>query len=309
MSKCADSLRTPPHRIQAFASLTFMGAVMTKSHWQPLTIVAAFLLGVCVGPSWLGAQDAAAPGNPQERNLDAILFVQTSAEYHACCLQAYQVATDQLLARLKEQRHAKPAVVLDLDETIFDNTRFQTYLYRERLPYSDAVWESFERDQADEVSLLPGAKTFLQLCQREQVTIVLISNRSANHLASAQSIFTRHGLDLAGTDWLLRTGGGDKTERRRLASSKYQVLLFLGDNLRDFDERFRVPRADEGSLEDLTVFARVQAERRQQVEADGPKWGREWIIFPNPIYGEWGKLVERRPGEKLRPSAMRRQER
>jgi len=281
---------------------------MNRSHGQLLTIVGAFFLGVCVGPNWLGAQDAAAPVNPQERNLDAILYVQTAAEYHACCLQAYQVAADQLLARLKAQRPERPAVILDLDETVFDNTRFQTFLYRERIPYSDAVWEIFERDHADEVSLLPGAKTFLQLCQREQVGIVLISNRSEKHLSATQSVFTRHGIDLAGTEWLLRTGGGDKTERRKLAASKYQVLLLLGDNLRDFDERFRVPKADEGQLDDLTVFARVQAERRQRVEDEGPKWGREWIIFPNPIYGEWGKLVEKRPGEKLRPSAMRRQE-
>lgn len=259
----------------------------------------------------LTAQDSSAgklESNPQERNLDAILYLQTAAEYHACCLQAYQVAADQLLRRLQEKKPTHPAVILDLDETVFDNTRFQTFLYREKLPYSDTWWEIFERDHADEVSLLPGAKTFIQLCQQRQVTTVFISNRSTQYLAAAQSVFTRHGVDLVNTEWLFRAPGvgGDKTDRRRLAENRFQVLLYLGDNLRDFDEAFRVSRADEPLLDDLTVFTRVQEERRRRVEAEKDRWGRDWIIFPNPIYGEWAKLVEKRPADKLRPTAMRR---
>lgn len=273
-----------------------------------------FCAGLAVGSMLLApltAQDRSAVKpevNPQERNLDAILYLQTAAEYHACCLQAYQVAADQLLQRLQEKKPSRPAVVLDLDETVFDNTRFQTFLYRERLPYSDAWWEIFERDHADEVSLLPGAKTFIQLCQQRQVSTVFISNRSTQYLSAAQSVFTRHGVDLIGSEWLFRApgAGGDKSVRRQLAETRFQVLLYLGDNLRDFDEAFRVSRTDEPQLDDLTVFARVEAERRQRVEAEKNRWGRDWIIFPNPIYGEWAKLVEKRPADKLRPTAMRR---
>ncbi|HMP02348.1 MAG TPA: HAD family acid phosphatase [Gemmatales bacterium] len=234
------------------------------------------------------------------------MFAQSSAEYHACCLQAYNLARDRLEALLAASRPEKPAVILDLDETIFDNTRFQTFLYRESVPYADRLWEIFERDHGDEVDLLPGAKSFLQLCRQHQVKAVLISNRSAQHEATARAICARHGLDLEGLEFMLRTDTGDKTSRRKAVEERYQVLLVLGDNLRDFDETFRVPRADQDRLDDLTVFARVQAERKQKVEDAGARFGRDWIIFPNPIYGEWGKLVEKNPAGKLRPSAMKR---
>src|SRR5438552_14772579 len=38
---------------------------------------------------------------PANRNLDASLYVQTAAEYRACCYQAYNLA----VARLKEKRN------------------------------------------------------------------------------------------------------------------------------------------------------------------------------------------------------------
>src|SRR5262245_38294632 len=57
------------------------------------------------------------PEAPANRNLDAGLYMQTSAEYRACCYQAYNLAAARLEALVKEKQGEpkRPlAVVLDL---------------------------------------------------------------------------------------------------------------------------------------------------------------------------------------------------
>src|SRR5689334_18057736 len=103
------------------------------------------LIGLLVGLGLTHAQQAIAPfkvESPPFRALDANLYMQISAEYRACCYQAYNLAT----IRLKE-RHAalkdngkKPAVILDLDETVLDNAGFQAMLLRSGLAYDQRLW-------------------------------------------------------------------------------------------------------------------------------------------------------------------------
>src|SRR5262249_39410565 len=86
---------------------------------------AGWLVGLAIAPG-----PRAAPDNPATRNLDASLWVQTSAEYAACCRQTYQLAWKRLQERLAERAKAtegdtkRSAVVLDLDETVLDNSPY-----------------------------------------------------------------------------------------------------------------------------------------------------------------------------------------
>jgi len=59
---------------------------------------------------------------PPHRGLDSALYVQTSAEYKAACLQAYRYATLLLNTAVRDNCGGKLAVVLDLDETVLDNS-------------------------------------------------------------------------------------------------------------------------------------------------------------------------------------------
>src|SRR5687768_11605457 len=70
---------------------------------------------------------AVAPAvNPQESVLLANLYMQTSAEYEAVCLQTYSLALERLKTKLAARSvgDLKPAVVMDLDETVIDNSGF-----------------------------------------------------------------------------------------------------------------------------------------------------------------------------------------
>src|SRR5262249_40392298 len=61
-------------------------------------------------------------------NLHALMFQATSAEYVALCVQTYQLARHAVVDRLGEKTFRNPAVVLDLDETVLDNSPYQAWL-------------------------------------------------------------------------------------------------------------------------------------------------------------------------------------
>ncbi len=244
------------------------------------------------------------PVNAQLRAVDADLWVQTAAEYRACCLQTYRLAAERLsqkLAGLNRNASKPPAVIMDLDETVFDNSPFQTWLLRYGLAYTDARWEVWERDHADEVRLVPGALDFIRAAESAGVTVCYITNRKYRDgtIAALKHV----DIDVKDIDGrlLLATTTSDKTARREEVRKRYAVLMLLGDNLRDFSEEFRAPKVDPA---DAAGLRRAIAERDDKVSRGGQKWGDDWFILPNPVYGEWTKLTGDNPLEVLRPSGM-----
>jgi acid phosphatase len=212
--------------------------------------VGSLLLGVVIGSSglmtslaWQSTSPQTAAVNPQEHALDANLYMQTAAEYQAVCLQTYNLATERLRQKLAASRldGSPPAVVMDLDETVLDNSAFQSFLDRERLNYSDALWGIWERDFPQEVGLIPGAKAFIEAAEQLGVTVVYISNRDEKLRASTIAALRQNGLSLERIDsrLLLKTTTSDKTERRKIAEGRFNALIYIGDNLRDFSEEFK----------------------------------------------------------------------
>jgi predicted secreted acid phosphatase len=79
--------------------------------------------------------------------------------------------------------------------------------------------------------------------------------------------------------------------------------MYFGDSLRDFSESFAAPRlpADAGPESYLKAIAR----RAAQVDDASCHWGVDWFVLPNPVYGEWEKLIGRSPHAVLRPTSMK----
>ena len=64
----------------------------------------------------------------------------------------------------------------------------------------------------------------------------------------------------------------DKTTRRASIAARNRVLQIVGDDLRDF---VTVPRE-----------ATVDLRHRLSDDHRG-RWGEDWFLLPNPIYGSW----------------------
>jgi acid phosphatase len=213
-----------------------------------LALVAlGFAAGLYVAGQPAAAEDAPAPRNvnkesPPNRSLDANLWMQTSAEYRACCYQAYNLARRRLIEKLRDVPPGgwakPPAVVLDLDETVLDNFAFMTRLTRNNLGYDQKTWDDFEKNGFNEVRLVPGAKAFLDEAKRLGVRIAYISNRSQKQELRDGTLNALEllGIEVAGRDLLCAEETSDKTARRTEVEKRYTVLLYLGDNLRDFHD-------------------------------------------------------------------------
>ena len=263
------------------------------------------------------AQDATAPvapptykaEEPANRGLDANLFMETSAEYRACCYQAYNLALFRLKAALAQAKAGKFAVVMDLDETTLDNSGYQAMQLRSGLAFDSRLWDVWEEQGFDKVGLIPGAREFILEARKLGVAIVFIGNRSEKFRQQTNKVLARLGIapeapDSAEADKLLKlsTGSSDKTTRRQEAERDYMVLLYIGDSLRDFDETFRCPNiANETGAE----LDRVIKARKDAVDKQKGIWGDKWIILPNPAYGEWMKPLGRGRGDydRLTPPA------
>ena len=127
------------------------------------------------------------------------------------------------------------------------------------------------------------------------VTVIYLSNRMTKYKDSTVKALARNGLNVAGVaDRLyLKDGSSDKTARRKVAEQQFRVPMYFGDNLRDFSEEFKVKPGQ------TTV-----ASRAAQVDAAADKWGKSWIILPNPSYGEWERLLHPDVTEDLRPTKL-----
>lgn len=261
-------------------------------------VIGACLIGGTVGLTTVGLAVAQTAGplvapapfrteDPSDRGLDANLFMQTSAEYRACCYQAYNLATARLrpaLATLTTPG-AKPAVIMDLDETVFDNASYQSTQIRKNLAFDQRSWDLWEEKYPDEIRLVPGAKEFIQQAETLGYTVIHVSNRKEKYRMQARSALDRLGIPVRGDHQLrLSTDTSDKTKRRQDVEREYAVLLLVGDNLRDFDEQFRAASLKEKTPE---AVEGVIQERKSRVDANRAAWGERWIIIPNPAYGEW----------------------
>ncbi|MBW3549835.1 MAG: 5'-nucleotidase, lipoprotein e(P4) family [Proteobacteria bacterium] len=224
-------------------------------------------------------------------NLNAVLWVQTSVEYDAIATQTYRTAAAQLdraladpdwHALVPEERSASkslpPAVVLDIDETVLDNSPYQARLVRNGLEYNEVTWATWVAEK--KARALPGVVEFARAADAKGITLLYISNR-AQHLDEATianlravglpvkdpSVFMGLGTVVEGCE----QNGSEKNCRRQRAGREYRVLMQFGDQLGDFVE----------------VLSNTAAGRADLLEEYGDWFGERWWMLPNPTYGSW----------------------
>lgn len=227
-------------------------------------------------------------------NLNAVLWLQTSAEYGATAQTIYRAAADKLDVALKETNwdalvpderdnagqtsHLKPAVIMDVDETVLDNSPYQARLIRDDAEYDDPSWDLWVAEK--QAKAVPGAVDFAKAAAARGITIVYLSNRAVHLKDATIANLKAVGMPVAGDDVFLGLGtvvpgceqdGSEKNCRRRLAGRKYRVLMQFGDQLGDF----------------VAITANTPSGRAGLVDEYGDWFGERWWMLPNPTYGSW----------------------
>lgn len=224
------------------------------------------------------------PGLRSHEMLNAVLWQQDSAEYRALSRQAYGLALERLDAALNEPdwtaaleqksdfSHLPPAIILDLDETVLDNARYEARIITRLGQYSRESFAAW--CQEGQVEAVPGAVDFLRAAEKRGVAIFYYSARVEPLRACTLKSLAGLGLPSATSDHLMLRepgGRGGKTQHRERVANRYRIVLLIGD-----------------SLEDFVAGSKASPERRRELVDRYAEWiGQRWILLPNATYGHW----------------------
>ncbi len=209
--------------------------------------------------------------NPSNFIESSVLWIQRSAEARALYYQTFTLAKIQLVNKLSTYHGNKPpAIVVDVDETVLDNSPYEAMLL-----VDDKEYPKYWDDWIDiaVAKPVPGALDFLLYADSMGVDVFYITNRNESQKKGTLLNLIRVGFpDAVNEHLLVKTESSDKTSRRQAVSQTHEILLLCGDNLGDFDQVFQ-----EKSVQD----------RSATVDSLKHLFGTRFIVLPNPMYGDW----------------------
>ncbi|HEY0546894.1 MAG TPA: 5'-nucleotidase, lipoprotein e(P4) family [Pyrinomonadaceae bacterium] len=245
-------------------------------------LIAALVLSAYSGAAFFGQTAAqlqtAAAAADTEYLTGATLWVQTGGEYRALAYQSYNLARMRFDLDLKNapKKSKRPrAVVVDIDETVMDNSRYQASEVLKHKGYNaDDFTDWCMRKEAGAV---PGALEFLKYASAKGARIFYVSNRKQTERACTSENLKKLGFpDVSDETVLLRDETSGKEKRRQMIAEKYRIVLLCGDNLNDFTNVFE---------------KKPIAERNARVDQMREEFGSRFIVIPNPMYGDWENAI------------------
>ena len=264
----------------------------------PTTLLALALLAGCATtkphPAVLtpAATAAVAVHVPADDNLNAVAWSQTAIEHDLIYLQTYRDAQSHLLAAMRDPhwdaldkadrvapfKGLKPAVILDIDETVLDNSPYQARVVKSGGEFNEADWAAWCKEA--QARALPGAVEFSQFAATHGIAVIYISNRAKDLDEATLANLRQAGFPVSGPQAFLGLGtvvdgceqaGSEKGCRRQWVARHYRVLMQFGDQIGDF----------------VDVNANTADGRRRAVADYLPWIGTRWFVLPNPTYGSW----------------------
>ncbi|EOS94762.1 5'-nucleotidase, lipoprotein e(P4) family [Erwinia tracheiphila] len=204
----------------------------------------------------------------------ALRYQQQSAEIMALQLQTYRFATERFDKKIQGLKSPeKYAVVMDLDETVLDNTPLLARDTEQCHDYTQwDTWSDWEKQ--GNPGLIPGAKAFLENVDRHNVHIYYVSDRTQENKQDTLNTLKRLGLPQVSDETVL-LDTDTKDARRQAILKRQQIMMLFGDSLPDFAAQFKNKK--------------TSAEQRRLVESSEQHFGDDWIVLPNAAYGSWLK--------------------
>ena len=261
----------------------------------------SFVLAFCTSVASGNAQQPAPALQPSadlQYQVGATLYMQKAAEYRALAYQAFNLARWQLdadldkknLKKLSKDEQKKPrAIVVDIDETVLDNSPSQALSIKNKTPFNLNEWYTW--GEMRKAKAIPGSVDFLNYAVSKGAKVFFVSNRDEVQKQATMDNLKNAGFaDISAENVILRTTESTKEPRRNLILQKYRIVILMGDNLDDLSNVF-----ERKSVTDR--FAEVD-----KVKND---WGKRWIVLPNAMYGTWenaiyeyGRLTDAQKAEK-----------
>jgi len=200
----------------------------------------------------------------------SMYWQKNAAEYHALCIQAYNLAKMKVDQALVTKSEKPLAIIADIDETVLNNRPYNEMLIEKNTSFTQKTWAAWVNKKT--AVPIPGALEFYNYADSLDVEIIYLSNRRVENYAPTKANLISAGFPFNDdTIMLLRDEDGNKAARRKQLSN-FNVVLLVGDNLADFDARFYKQPND------------VRIDRLNNIRS---LFGEKFILIPNLIYGSW----------------------
>ncbi len=236
-------------------------------------------------------------------NIDALVWLDTSAEQHALYLQAFELAKLRVTEAMKGRDPGTLCVFTDCDETLLDNSEFNSWLVLTGRNFTESAWDEYCRDKRSRVCA--GAVEFTQWIRSNGVQLFYVTSRSNATRSETAENMSALGFPIEPSDFTEEirsthlfmkymknpadpTKPWEKWPQYDWIEKNRGVtpLLWLGDNLSDFREGYK------------------KDPWRKRLESagsvDAPNWGTRFIVMPNPVYGDWlRRYIDEKSGQSL----------
>lgn len=210
----------------------------------------------------------------------ALAWKQTAAEYRALFHQGFNLARMRVeLALARQVDGSKPlAIISDVDETLLLAHDYWGYLIDQGQDFfDDASWDRWVAEDRGIAS--PGALEFLNFCVSNGVEIFYVTNRDQGNNTIQLALNNLRAVGFPSVDnehlRVLRETSNKEVVQQEIRED-YDVVVLLGDNLNDFARRYYSTDVDE---------------RLGIMEQDSERYGRDYILFPNPTDGHWIRAI------------------
>jgi 5'-nucleotidase (lipoprotein e(P4) family) len=239
-----------------------------------------------------------------QQGMLAVNWVQQSGEYRALTYQAFNLAK-LTFDTAKSKKIARPAIIVDIDETVLDNSPYQAGLLDSNKGYETTTWNQWIK--AEKAKSVPGAVEFVNYVNKNGGKVFFLSNRNAKSVKTSKindlEISTINNLKAVGftgvnentvllkgefskiinskednsKQWrvdAVKNGSADKT--------KYTIVALIGDNLNDFDETAGNNNQQRRDFVDKNrnLYGMFNITKTGKIQP-------AYIAIPNPMYGNW----------------------
>lgn len=260
---------------------------MASRRFQFAAVLSALALGLCTSVAAQTAPPAPAPNTTGPSGsgvnnalLYAVAWKQTAAEYRALYHQGFNVARMHVEAALKARKPGdKPlAVVTDMDDTILLPLAYWGHLIeRNKDFFDDPIWDNWV--PRNQIVPSPGSQDFLRFCKDNGVEVFYVTSRDQGERTYeyAMAHLKLLGAPYADTAHLtVLRDSSNKQPRQDEIAKAFDVVVFLGDNLNDFQRKYYTKSVDD---------------RLKLMEEDRAMYGRKYVVFPNPTDGHWMRAI------------------
>jgi 5'-nucleotidase (lipoprotein e(P4) family) len=209
---------------------------------------------------------------------DGLHWFRDSAEQKAIYLETYRNAAEAVRRLSQGLAPGSWGVILDIDETILNNSEYQRRLAQTGTSFDEKTWDAWVEEAAG--TALPGSKEFVDTVIDDlHGRVALVTNRIGTQCEVTKSnldrVSVRREQVVCDKTDPKDPNHGNKNprfkdiENGKLGWPKMNVLIFIGDDIRDF------PYLSQKSPGELAHF------------------GTYYFLLPNPMYGSWVDVPRR----------------